>query len=297
MTLWYRAPEILLGSKKYSTPIDIWSVGCIFAEMVNGAALFPGDSEIDELHKIFQVLGTPNDTVWPGVSKLPDFSSAFPQWPRQKLGRFVARLGPQGTDLLARMLVFDPSKRITAQEALAHSWFDDLPAELKGGAKAAPVTAPPPVLSLGGLAPAGARAPGAAAAASASSTAPAAAAHNTNHMQVAPPAPAVGMVAMPASSGAHTARSTSSTSSTSTSMSSGGGAGGGAGVGLVSYHMMGDSGDVGMSDPDDATTTTSTTTSTSAATAPGVGAMLPSSNMGGPCMNTRSRVALYAQPR
>jgi len=54
VTLWYRAPEILLGSRHYSTPVDVWSVGCIFAEMVNQRALFPGDSEIDELFKIFR---------------------------------------------------------------------------------------------------------------------------------------------------------------------------------------------------------------------------------------------------
>jgi serine/threonine protein kinase len=54
VTLWYRAPEILLGSRQYSTPVDVWSVGCIFAEMVNQKPLFPGDSEIDELFKIFR---------------------------------------------------------------------------------------------------------------------------------------------------------------------------------------------------------------------------------------------------
>jgi cyclin-dependent kinase 2 len=59
VTLWYRAPEILLGSKTYSTPVDIWSIGCIFAEMLNHKPLFPGDSEIDQLYKIFQIMGTP----------------------------------------------------------------------------------------------------------------------------------------------------------------------------------------------------------------------------------------------
>eukprot|EP01018_Ginkgo_biloba_P020448 Gb_39785 [translate_table: standard] len=81
VTLWYRAPEILLGSRHYSTPVDVWSVGCIFAEMVNQRPLFPGDSEIDELFKIFRVLGTPNEETWPGVTSLPDFKSAFPKWP------------------------------------------------------------------------------------------------------------------------------------------------------------------------------------------------------------------------
>lgn len=66
VTLWYRAPEILLGSKFYSTPVDLWSTACIYVEMLNGLPLFPGDSEIDELYKIFKVLGTPSDAMWPG---------------------------------------------------------------------------------------------------------------------------------------------------------------------------------------------------------------------------------------
>ena len=73
VTLWYRAPEILLGGKHYSPPMDIWSVGCIFAEMANRKALFPGDSEIDQLFKLFSLLGTPNDQVWPGVTSFPDY--------------------------------------------------------------------------------------------------------------------------------------------------------------------------------------------------------------------------------
>ncbi|CAI0440392.1 unnamed protein product, partial [Linum tenue] len=81
VTLWYRAPEILLGSRHYSTPVDVWSVGCIFAEMVNQRPLFPGDSEIDELFKIFRITGTPNEETWPGVTSLPDFKSTFPKWP------------------------------------------------------------------------------------------------------------------------------------------------------------------------------------------------------------------------
>jgi len=85
VTLWYRAPEILLGSKMYATPVDIWSLGCIFAELVSRTALFPGDSEIDELYKIFRVLGTPSDTVWPGVTKLPDYKTSFPSWKPQDL--------------------------------------------------------------------------------------------------------------------------------------------------------------------------------------------------------------------
>ncbi|XP_010933901.1 cell division control protein 2 homolog A isoform X3 [Elaeis guineensis] len=126
VTLWYRAPEILLGSRHYSTPVDVWSVGCIFAEMVNQKPLFPGDSEIDELFKIFRVLGTPNEETWPGVTSLPDFKSAFPKWPPKDLATVAPNLEPAGIDLLSKMLRLEPSKRITARKALEHEYFKDL---------------------------------------------------------------------------------------------------------------------------------------------------------------------------
>ncbi|BAT74052.1 hypothetical protein LR48_Vigan464s001600 [Vigna angularis] len=126
VTLWYRAPEILLGSPRYSTPVDIWSVGCIFAEMVNQRPLFPGDSEIDELFKIFRILGTPNEDTWPGVTSLPDFKSAFPKWQPKDLKTVVPNLDPAGLDLLSRMLHLDPSKRITGRSALEHEYFKDI---------------------------------------------------------------------------------------------------------------------------------------------------------------------------
>ncbi|KAJ4950367.1 hypothetical protein NE237_027199 [Protea cynaroides] len=126
VTLWYRAPEILLGSRHYSTPVDVWSVGCIFAEMVNQRPLFPGDSEIDELFKIFRLLSTPNEETWPGVTSLPDFKTAFPKWPAKDLATVVPDLEPAGVDLLSKMLCLDPSKRITARNALEHEYFKDI---------------------------------------------------------------------------------------------------------------------------------------------------------------------------
>ncbi|CAL9775128.1 unnamed protein product [Musa acuminata subsp. burmannicoides] len=125
VTLWYRAPEILLGSRHYSTPVDVWSIGCIFAEMVNQRPLFPGDSEIDELFKIFRVLGTPNEETWPGVTSLPDFKSAFPKWLPKDLAAAVPNLEATGIDLLSKMLRLDPSKRVTARQALEHEYFKD----------------------------------------------------------------------------------------------------------------------------------------------------------------------------
>ncbi|XP_057477972.1 cell division control protein 2 homolog A-like isoform X1 [Actinidia eriantha] len=126
VTLCYRAPEILLGSRHYSTPVDMWSVGCIFAEMVNRQPLFPGDSEIGELFKIFSVVGTPNEDLWPGVTSLPDFTFRFPKWPPKDLATVVPNLDSAGADLLAKMLCFDPSQRITAKSALKHEYFKDI---------------------------------------------------------------------------------------------------------------------------------------------------------------------------
>jgi len=126
VTLWYRAPEVLLGSPKYSCPIDIWSIGTIFAEMVNRRPLFQGDSEIDQLFRIFRVLRTPTEELWPGVTQLPDFKATFPNWSSFNLKSSMKKIDPAGLDLLEQMLVYDPSKRISAKKALLHPYFDDL---------------------------------------------------------------------------------------------------------------------------------------------------------------------------
>eukprot|EP00850_Spirogloea_muscicola_P017657 SM000154S01392 [mRNA] locus=s154:108273:110487:+ [translate_table: standard] len=125
VTLWYRAPEVLLGATHYSTPVDMWSVGCIFAELAHKAPLFPGDSELQQLLHIFKVLGTPKENTWPGVSRLRDWHE-FPQWQPQDLTEVVKGLDPAGIDLLKKMLEYDPSQRVSAKEALRHPYFDDL---------------------------------------------------------------------------------------------------------------------------------------------------------------------------
>ncbi|CUA78372.1 cyclin-dependent kinase 5 [Rhizoctonia solani] len=127
VTLWYRSPEVLLGSRHYSTAIDMWSVGCIVAEMVmHGQPLFPGDSEIDQIFKIFRLLGTPNEEVWPGVSQLPDYKETFPQWSAVELSQTVRGIDTQGLDLIARTLIYDTAHRISAKRALTHPYFNDL---------------------------------------------------------------------------------------------------------------------------------------------------------------------------
>jgi len=132
VTLWYRAPELLLGQKEYSCPIDVWSVGCVFAELLTMKPLFPGKSEIDQINKIFKELGTPNDKIWPGppaYSELPQVKKMnIAQHPYNNLRkRFGANLTDVGFDLLNSLLTYDPSKRITAEDALKHGYFEEAP--------------------------------------------------------------------------------------------------------------------------------------------------------------------------
>ncbi|KAF8378850.1 hypothetical protein HHK36_030199 [Tetracentron sinense] len=124
-TLGYKAPEILLGTHLYSTPIDVWSVGCIFAEMVKRRPLFRGNSEIEHLFNVFGFLGTPNEETWPGVTSLSDFRLSFPKWPPKELETLVPGLEKAGVDLLSKMLCLDPNRRITAQTALEHEYFKE----------------------------------------------------------------------------------------------------------------------------------------------------------------------------
>ncbi len=132
VTLWYRAPDVLLGSRHYSTPVDIWSIGCIFAEMVNGSPLFTGTSEETQLDTIFRQLGTPSEATFPGVSELPDWRNDFPQYPApESLHPLVPILDDKGVELLAMMLTFDPARRITAQDARRHAYFADLPESIR----------------------------------------------------------------------------------------------------------------------------------------------------------------------
>ncbi|KGN51693.1 cyclin-dependent kinase G-2 isoform X1 [Cucumis sativus] len=135
VTLWYRAPELLLGTRKYSTAIDMWSLGCIMAELLSKQPLFNGKTEVDQLDKIFRTLGTPNETIWPGFSKLPGVRVNFVKHQYNLLRKkFPATsftgspvLSDSGFDLLNKLLTYDPEKRITAEAALNHEWFSEVP--------------------------------------------------------------------------------------------------------------------------------------------------------------------------
>lgn len=125
VTLWYRAPELLLGCKEYSCPIDVWSVGCIFAELLAMTALFPGKSEVDQLNRIFKDLGTPNERIWPGYSQLPLVKKmTFTDYPVSQLRKkFVTLTCEHGLSLLQGLLTYDPKQRLTAEAALKDNYF------------------------------------------------------------------------------------------------------------------------------------------------------------------------------
>ncbi|CAH8325581.1 unnamed protein product [Eruca vesicaria subsp. sativa] len=135
ITQWYRPPELLLGAKQYSTAVDMWSIGCIMAELLSQKPLFPGKTELDQLQKIFAVLGTPNESIWPGFSSLPNAKAKFPTQSYNLLRKkfpaisFVGGqiLSERGFDLLNGLLALDPEKRLTVEEALNHSWFHEVP--------------------------------------------------------------------------------------------------------------------------------------------------------------------------
>uniref|UniRef100_A0A8C4KL40 mitogen-activated protein kinase n=1 Tax=Dromaius novaehollandiae TaxID=8790 RepID=A0A8C4KL40_DRONO len=118
VTLWYRPPDVLLGATEYSSDLDIWSAGCVFVEMVQGQPIFAGTSgALEQLEKIWAVLGVPNEDTWPGLSKASAFSL--------RLSRV-----PAAEDLASRMLTAFPRGRISAQDALVHPFFSPLPPQL-----------------------------------------------------------------------------------------------------------------------------------------------------------------------
>jgi serine/threonine protein kinase len=127
ITLWYRAPELLLGHSQYGPEVDIWSAGCIIAEMATSHPTFPGDSEIGTAFKIMQLLGSPTEATWPGFEQiLSCWSPHFPRWPPTDLAPIRAarpELGEAGMDLLRNLLAMNPASRIKARRARDHAFL------------------------------------------------------------------------------------------------------------------------------------------------------------------------------
>ena len=133
VTLWYRAPELLLGTERYHTEIDIWSIGCIFAELLTKEPLFQGKNEVDQLSKIFALLGTPTSTSWPGFRSLPNakaLHSVLLKAPVISSGLTASRfpyLTSSGLKLLSSLLSQNPAHRPSATKILSHQYFQEDP--------------------------------------------------------------------------------------------------------------------------------------------------------------------------
>ncbi|KAF2500769.1 kinase-like protein [Lophium mytilinum] len=131
VTLWYRAPELLLGTTTYGKPVDMWSVGCIFGELLTKAPLLQGKNEVDELAKIFELCGIPTEDSWPGFKRLPNAKSLrLPRTP-QTQGSIIRSKFPfltgAGAALLTSLLSLNPERRPSAAEMLAHPYFKEDP--------------------------------------------------------------------------------------------------------------------------------------------------------------------------
>ena len=127
VTIWYRAPEVLLGDTKYTQAIDLWSVGCIFGELIRSQPLLPGKNEPQQLMLICRLLGTPTPRIWPELEEMPHFKTiTLPSIEFDSL-KHVIKATPLAQALIQEFLVYRPQSRISAFDALGHGYFDELP--------------------------------------------------------------------------------------------------------------------------------------------------------------------------
>ncbi|XP_054566707.1 cyclin-dependent kinase 10 isoform X8 [Eptesicus fuscus] len=128
VTLWYRAPELLLGTTTQTTSIDMWALGCVLAELLAHKPLLPGTSEIHQVDLIVQLLGTPSENIWPGFSRLPLVSQySLRKQPYNNLKHRFPWLSEAGLRLLNLLFMYDPTKRATAGDCLESSYFKEKP--------------------------------------------------------------------------------------------------------------------------------------------------------------------------
>ncbi|KAI0071594.1 Pkinase-domain-containing protein [Panus rudis PR-1116 ss-1] len=134
VTRWYRPPELLLGARQYGGEVDMWGIGCVLGEMFHRRPILPGSSDLDQLDKIWQLCGTPNQHTWPDYDTLPGCEGVkrFQTYVRRLRQNFEA-IGPETVDLLDKLLICNPRERLTASQALDHDyfWTDPLPADPK----------------------------------------------------------------------------------------------------------------------------------------------------------------------
>lgn len=128
VTRWYRAPELLLNSTDYTTSIDVWSVGCIYMELLNHRPLFPGRDYVHQLRSITQLIGLPNDSELDFVKSenARRYLRQLPRYQKQPLAETYPNINPLAIDLVEKMLTFDSTKRITVEDALAHPYLSAL---------------------------------------------------------------------------------------------------------------------------------------------------------------------------
>ncbi|KAL8722011.1 MAG: hypothetical protein Q9181_007585, partial [Wetmoreana brouardii] len=132
VTLWYRGPELLLGADKYGAEVDMWSVGCVFGELLLKEPLLQGKNEVDQLSKIFELCGIPTEETWPGFKRLPNARSLrLPSSNPKTHGSVIRAKFPfltlAGTQLLTSLLALNPKARPSASEVLAHPYFKEDP--------------------------------------------------------------------------------------------------------------------------------------------------------------------------
>lgn len=131
VTRWYRSPELLFGARQYGVGIDMWAIGCILAELLLRVPFLPGESDLDQLSRIFQVLGTPNEDNWPGMTGLPDYVQ-FKHFPAQSLKHIFSAASDDLLELLDKLLALHPSNRCDCTEALQMEYFSNKPAPTVG---------------------------------------------------------------------------------------------------------------------------------------------------------------------